>query len=309
VDQPQNHPVSAGPSGSFLMLQTATGQVAGQTDFTHQELAIFDRNGHGTTIWTAVDPVHDYVDVSPDSAASTGWVVYGLTRSQNLAAHGVVAWNRATGQATTVRLLSTAEESGNTVIAFDPIVAGNTAHWIEQKYGDDAHQTLVSQPLPAGQRSTRPVSQVSRLVAVGNGVGLLHDDGSAITLTAGPGLDLPASVQAAGTGTWFGSDGTTLRWLDSRKQPFVLRSWQPGSDLTTGTRPSRLGAPWIGPFLGSGDAGAVFDTRNNTMVRLPAGTSFVLATGEDLIAVTGTTKFGSTSVHRVPLTALPPVDC
>ena len=48
VDQPQNYPMSAGPDGTFLMLQSAV--VTGQTD-THQELAIFDRNGHGTTIW------------------------------------------------------------------------------------------------------------------------------------------------------------------------------------------------------------------------------------------------------------------
>ncbi|HEX4726413.1 MAG TPA: hypothetical protein VH298_01360, partial [Jatrophihabitans sp.] len=79
VDQPQNYPMSAGPDGTFLMQQSATGQsTGGQTDFTHDELAIFDRNGHGTTIWTATDPAHDYVDVSRDSATSANWVVYGL---------------------------------------------------------------------------------------------------------------------------------------------------------------------------------------------------------------------------------------
>jgi hypothetical protein len=309
VDQPQNHPMSAGPDGSFLMMQTATGQVAGQTDFTHDELAIFDRNGHGTTIWTAADPVHDMVDVSLDSATSTDWVVYGLTRTQNLAAHGVVAWNRATGQSTTVRLLSQSEESANTVIAFDPIVIGDTAHWIEQKYGDDAHQTLVSQSLPDGQRSTQPVSGVSRLVAVSNGVALLHDNGSAITLTAGPGLDLPADIQAVAVGTWFSSDGTTLHWLDSRTQSRVLRDWRPGAGLTTNSFDNALGAPSVGPFLGRSEDGAVYDTRDGSTVVLPSGTSFALVTGGDLITVTGTTKFGSTSVHRVPLTSLPEVTC
>lgn len=310
VDQPQNQPLSAGPDGSFLMQQTATGLVNGQTEFTHQELAIFDRNGHGTTIWTAADPVHDMVDVSPGSATSTNWVVYGLTRSQNLADHGVVAWNRATGQSTTLRLLSASEEQvAGLVIDIAPIVAGDTAYWIEQKYGDDAHQTLVSQPLPAGQRSTEPVSGVSRLVAVGNGVALLHDNGSAITLTAGPGLELPADIQAVAVGTWFGSDGTTLRWLDSRTQSRVLRSWRPGFGLSTDGFDNSLGAPWVGPFLGRSEEGAVSDTRNGSTVRLPAGTSFALVTGDDLITVTGTTKFGGTSVHRVSLSKLPPVDC
>ncbi|HET6211089.1 MAG TPA: hypothetical protein VFD94_11930 [Jatrophihabitans sp.] len=310
VDQPQNQPVSAGPDGTFLMLQTATGQVAGQIDFTHQELAVFDRNGHGTTIWTAADPAHDYVDVSQDSATSADWVVYGLTRSQNLAAHGVVAWNRATGQSTTVRLLSAAEESANTVIDFDPIVIGDTAHWIEQKYGDNAHQTLVSLSLPAGQRSTEPVSGVSRLVAVSNGVGLLHDSGSAITLTAGPGLDLPADIRALAIGTWFGSDGTTLHWLDSRTpRSVVLRDWRPAVDLSTNAFGNALGAPLVGPFLGRTEEGAVYDTRSGSTVLMPAGTSFVLVTGGDLISVTGSTKFGGNTVHRVPLSALPPAPC
>ena len=39
-------------------------------------------------------------------------------------------------------------------------------------------------------------------------------------------------------------------------------------------------------------------------MRLPSGLQFVLVTGGDLITVTGTTKFGSSTVHRVPLSAL-----
>jgi hypothetical protein len=323
VDQPQNYPISAGPDGTFLMQQSATGQVAGQTDFTHDELAIFDRNGDGITIWTAADPVHDMVDVSPDSATSANWVVYGLTASQNLAAHGVVAWNRVTGQSTTVRLLNTAEQHANTVIDFDPIVVGDTAYWIEQNFQDTTHQTLVSQPLPAGQRSSQQVSHVGRLVAVGSGVGLLHVQdaristtvvGEPATLTAGPGLDLPASVLAAGTGTWFGSDGTTLRWLDSAHASAIF-SWKPGQSAVAKAT-IRVGSPGnqlVGPFLSSysngGEATSVLDTRNGSTVRLPAGLDFSLTTGGDLITVTGTTKFGGTTVHRLPLTALPPASC
>ena len=156
VDQPVNAPVTAGPDGSFLMWQAATGPgPGGETDFTHQELAIFDRAGHGTTIWQAADPIHDYVDYSPDSAISADWVVFGLTRPQNLAAHGVAAWNRSTGQLSTVHLLSAAEQNANLVIAFDPIVIGDTAYWIEQKYGDDAPPD-IGEPVVAGRPTQHP---------------------------------------------------------------------------------------------------------------------------------------------------------
>ncbi|HJQ03293.1 MAG TPA: hypothetical protein VJ851_16980 [Jatrophihabitans sp.] len=311
VDQPQNYPVSAGPDGTFLMLQTATGQVGGETDFTHQELAIFDRNGHGTTVWQAADPVLDNIDISPDSATSANWVVFGLRGPQSLAAHAVAAWNRSTGHLTTVRLRTSAEQAEDLVIDFDPIVVGDTAHWIEQKYGDDAHQTLVSQPLPDGQRSTQPVSHVSRLIAVGSGVALLHAQSGTDTqtLASGPGLELPANVLAAGTGTWFGSAGANLGWLDSRNPSVVLRSWSAGDGLTTATVITSPGVTWVWPFLSFPDGGAVYDTRNFSTVRLPAGLTFALATGNDLITVTGTTKFGPTTVHRVPLSALPPTHC
>jgi hypothetical protein len=321
VDQPQNYPVSAGPDGSFLMLQSATGPgPGGETDFTHQELAIFDRSGHGTTIWMAADPAHDMVDVSPDSATSSHWVVYGLTASQNLAAHGVVAWNRTTGQTSTVRLLSQSELGANTVIDFDPIVVGDTAYWIEQKFNDPNHQTLVSQPLPTGQRGSQQVSRVSRLVAVGSGVGLLHDQnplvpghtlGLATTLTVGPGLQLPAKV-AGSVGVWFSSDGDTLRWLDSVNAPSAVFSWKPGQSAASKAtiRDGSPGSQLVGPFLAlAGDAGSVLDTRDDVVLRLPAGLQFALVTGGDLITATGSTKFGATAIHRVALSDLPPIHC
>lgn len=325
VDQPQNYPASAGPDGSFLMQQTATGQVAGQLDFTHDELAIFDRNGHGTTIWTAADPAHDMVVVSPDSATSTDWVVYALTRSQNLAAYGVAAWNRATGQSTTVRLLSQGERSANTVIDFSPIVAGNTAYWIEQKYGNDASQTLVSQPLPAGTRSTAPVSQVRRLVAADGGVLLLRGTSTGPTgttpdetntLAAGPGSTVPAAVLAVGTGRYFVSDGSMMRWLSGDTDTtFTLLSWRPGQPAVTRSTVTNapLGAQLVGPFLlGQLDlsgSGILFDPRTGTTLSLPAGLTLRFVTGSDLITETGTTKFGGSTVHRVPLSALPPARC
>ena len=239
-------------------------------------------------------------------------MVFGLSRSQNLAAHGVAAWNRSTGQLTTVRLLTAAEQNADRVIDFDPIVIGDTAYWIEQKYGDDAHQTLVNQSLPDGRRNTQPIAHVSRLVAVGTGVALLHAQMSAETrtLTAGPGLDPPAAVLAAGSGSWFGSDGTTLRWLDVRNGSALLRSWRPGSSLTTQSLANApLTGQLAGPFLATAGGATIFDTRNGSTLRLPSGLLFPLATGGDLITVTGTTKFGAPTVHRVPLSALPPTPC
>ena len=41
------------------------------------------------------DRVVRFVDVSPDSALSAGWAVFGLTRTQNLAAYGVAVLTRA----------------------------------------------------------------------------------------------------------------------------------------------------------------------------------------------------------------------
>lgn len=310
VDQPINQPLSAGPGGSFLMLQSA----AGQTDFTHQELAIFDLAGHGTTIWTAADPAHDYVDVSPDSAMSAGWVVFGLARSQNLAAHGVAAWNRATGQLSTVREQSAAELAANQVIDFDPIVVGNTAYWIEQKFNDAKHQQLIAQPLPAGTRTSQPVSQVSRLIALGTGVGLLHEAGQSVpgtvqgdteTLTAGPGLSLPQQVRDVATGSWFGTESGTLRWLSHG----ALTSWQVGSGSvdSVAVAPIPLGARPVGPFL-VGET-SMLDTRDGVLIRAAAALSFALVSGSDLLVTTGASKFGGTQVHRVALSALAPTRC
>ncbi|MEO6702036.1 MAG: hypothetical protein ABI140_18615 [Jatrophihabitantaceae bacterium] len=303
VDQPQNQPVSGASDGSFLMKQTASS--GGQE--THQELAIFDRAGHGSTIWQAADPVHDYVDVSPDSAVSAGWVVFGLTRSQNLADHGVAAWNRATGQLSTVRLLSTAEDlSANMVIDVAPIVAGNTAYWIEHKFGDGAHQTLVAQPLPSGNRSTRQVSTVDRLVAVGGGVALLHNPTDSIpghtggltqTLTAGPGLALPAALHEV-AGVWFSSDGNTLRWTNGPAATALL-SWRPGQQTVQSQAVHRaeLRAQPIGPFL-IGQSTMV-DTRNGAVYRSATGPGFAVAAGGDLIG----------AVFRVAISALVPTPC
>ena len=315
MDQPQNQPVSAGPDGTFLMLQTATA---------HQELAIFDRAGHGRTIWTAADPAHDYVDVSPDSATSANWVVYGLTRSQNLADHGVVAWNRASGQSTTLRLLSASEEQvAGLVIDVAPIVAGDTAYWIEHEFNKNSQQTLVAQPLPAGTPTTSQVSTVDRLVAIGGGVALLHNpqdtvpghvSGITQTLTAGPGLSLPSALRNI-SGLWFGSDGNTLSWLNGPVETALL-SWRPGlpGAQSKPVHGAGLRAEPVGPFLGrSGDVGAesssMLDTRNGTVLRVPAGLDFSLVTGGDLITVTGSTKSGGSSVHRVPLSALPATHC
>jgi hypothetical protein len=309
VDQPQNQPVSAGPDGTFLMLQTATGQ----TDFSHQELAIFDRNGHGTTIWTAADPAHDYVDVSPDSATSANWVVYGLTRSQNLADHGVVAWNRASGQSTTLRLLSASEEQvAGLVIDVAPIVSGDTAYWIEHTFNKNAQQTLVAQPLPAGTPTTSQVSTVDRLVAIGGGVALLHNpqdtapghvSGITQTLTAGPGLSLPSALRNI-SGLWFGSDGSTLSWLNGPVETALL-SWRPGQPGAP-SKPvhgAELRARPVGPLLIGGIDDTMLDTRNGSVYREPAGLQFVLTTGTDLIVTNGA------GVHRVPLAALPPTRC
>jgi hypothetical protein len=325
VDQPQNYPISAGPDGSFLMLQSATGPgPGGETDFTHQELAIFDRSGRGTTIWTAADPAHDEVDVSPDSATSRHWVVFGLSREQNQAAHGVVAWNRASGSSTTVRLLSAAEQAANTVIAFDPIVVGDTAYWIEQPYPDPRHQTLVAQRLPTGNRRTTPVSQVQRLVATAGGVLLLRGPGAGtsgttpdedLALAAGPDLVIPADVIALGVGRDFVSDGATVRWLSILNGTSTLLSWRPGNPAVgrdAAVEPPAA-AQLVGPFLvgqsGGNGSSILLDIRNGSRHTVPAGTGFPLAAGSDLILTSGTTKFGSTKVYRVAASALAPAGC
>ncbi|HEX8081641.1 MAG TPA: hypothetical protein VF557_15630 [Jatrophihabitans sp.] len=313
VDQPLNRPLAAGPDGSFLMEQSNAFTDRPASSITHRELALFDRDGHGTTIWLAAEPQHDLVGVSPDSALSAGWAVFALARTQNLAAYGVAAWDRAAGRLSTVRLLSPAEQEADLVIAFDPIVAGDTAYWIEQKRNDTAYQTLVSQQLPYGQRHTRPVADVGRLVAVGTGVGLLLGTGPdhfpilATTLAAGPGLTVPAEVLEWAGGRWFSSDGTSLRWQTDQ----AIVSWRPGQSTVSRTGLARpLNGPFVGPFAdiftGSPQEGTMMDTRNGTLLRLPAGLRFVLVAGGDLITVTGDRQ---DTVHRVPLTALPATRC
>ena len=252
-------------------------------------------------------------------------MVFGLTRTQNQAAHGVVAWNRASGSSTTLRLLSPAEEAANTVIDFDPIVVGDTAYWIEQAYSGPAHQTLVAQPLPAGTRRTTPVSQVERLVATPAGVLLLRGQGAgtsgvasdeSLTLAAGPGLVLPAAVTAAGSERNLISDGTTVRWLSTVDGASSLLSWRPGHPTVSreAVLDPPVGAQPMGPFLageqpdGAGP-GILLDTRSGSGYTLPAGTRFALATGSDLIIISGNTKFGASRVYRVAASALAPAGC
>lgn len=317
VDQPLNLPLAAGPDGSFLMEQSTVAFGTPNAPATHRELALFDRDGHGTTLWTAARPELDYVEVSPDSALSTGWAVFGLTRRQNLAAHGVAAWDRAARRLSTVRLLSQTEGDANLGIASAPIVVGDTAYWLEQVW-NDPHQTLVSQQLPNGQRHTRPVTGVARLVALGAGVGLVRGEGDrrflegvVDTLAAGPGLTVPADVLGAATGKWFKSDGTSLRWLTDQ----AIVSWRPGQSAVNRIGLDRpLNGDFVGPFANvhtrmEQEEKPVLDTRNGALLRLPPGLAFALVAGDDLITVTGYTQHGGPTVHRVPLTALPATRC
>jgi hypothetical protein len=318
VDQPLNEPLAASADGSFLMSQSAIALDTPNSPATHRELALFDRDGHGTTIWTAAEPQHDLVSVSPDSALSAGWLVFGLGREQSLAAHGVAAWDRAARRLSTVRLLTPAEEGANWTIASDPVVVGDTAYWIEQAWNKPANQTLVSQQLPNGQRHTREVAHVARLFALGTGVGVLLGEGDrrilqgvVDTLAPGPGLTVPIDVLGAATGTWFTSDGTSLRWLIG----LDVVSWRPGQSAVNRIGVARpLNGEFVGPFAnvsprGMQPEGLVLDTRNGALLRLPSGLRFALVAGDDLITVTGYTKFGGPTVHRVPLTALPATRC
>jgi hypothetical protein len=317
VDQPLNLPLAAGTDGSFLMEQSAVAFGTPNAPATHRELALFDRDGHGTTVWTTARPELDYVEVSPDSALSAGWAVFGLTRRQNLAAHGVAAWDRAARRLSTVRLLSPAEQDANLGIASAPIVVGDTAYWLEQVWSDP-HQTLVSQQLPDGRRHTRPVTGVARLVTLGTGVGLVRGEGDrrflegvVDTLAAGPGLTVPADVLGAATGKWFRSDGTSLRWLTDQ----AIVSWRPGQSAVNRISLDRpLNGEFVGPFANvrtrmEQEENPVLDTRNGVLLRLPPGLAFALVAGDDLITVTGYTQHGGPTVHRVPLTALPATRC
>lgn len=313
VDQPLNQPVSAGPDGTFLMTQQA---ISGN-DLSHDELAIFDTDGHGRTIWQAADPKHDYVSVSLDSAISANWVVYGLTRSQNLADHGVRAWNRQDGSTVDVRTLSAAEEAANLVIDFSPVVVGDTAYWVEHEFTDTGHETLVAQQLPSGSRSSQPVSHVSRLIAVGNGLVMLHDTQSSPghvggipeMLTSGPGVTVPASVVQSGR--MFVSDGSVLRWLSGTS----VVSWRPGQSGITRTPARQAQADWtvMGPLIAGTSEGAgssqVLDTRSGRLVSLPAGWTFALVTGGDLVVAIGNSKFGASTIRRVNVNSLTPASC
>lgn len=316
VDQPQNYPMAGFTDGSFLMVQSAS---TGQQD-THRELAIFDRSGHGTTIWQASDPMHEFVDVSPDSAMSDHWVVFGLTRSQSLADFGVAAWNRSSRQLTVVRTQSPADIAADNIVDFDPIVVGDTAYWIEQKFSDSAHQTLVAQPLPTGTPTRTAVSQIGRLVALGGGVGVLRSGHGPIaispddpvSLTAGPGLRLPAKVRALATGSDFAADGESLRWLRTHDGATWLVRWQSGhATADPEIRMPLQSARPVGPFVVGTKRGgdAVLDTRSGSVQRLPAGVTFALVAGGDLITSTGGSKLGGAVIDRVALGSLTPARC
>jgi hypothetical protein len=183
---------------------------------------------------------------------------------------------------------------------------------------------LVGQPLPTGTRSTAPVSQVRRLVAAGGEVLLLRGSSSGPagttpdetdTLAAGPGSTVPAAVADAGSGRYFVSDGSTVHWLSGNGTAVSLLGWRPGQQAVSRDTviDPPLGAQLLGPFLlGQLDiAGAsiLLDGRDGSRHTIPAGLTFALFTGSDLITITGTTKFGATTVHRIPLTALPAVTC
>jgi hypothetical protein len=77
-------------------------------------------------------------------------------------------------------------------------------------------------------------------------------------------------------------------------------SWTPGQ-LAASTATIPVASPdsqLLGPFLDQLGEGSMLDIRNGSALRLPTGTA-LLATGSDLIIISGNTKFGTSRVYRV----------
>ncbi|MEP6852059.1 MAG: hypothetical protein ABJA87_05305 [bacterium] len=315
VDHPANAAVGSGPDGTFLMHQTGEG-----TD----ELALVDADGRRTTVWSPSAGRAEHPSVSPDSAVSGRWVAFGLLSDST--DYAVLAWNRSSRQLATVRELSSEERiAGNLVIDAAPVVAGDTAYWVEHRLTNTRHETLVAQPLGGtGDRRDYPVADVDRLVVTDAGLLILTAPNPAPgttlgvdeTVTAGPFGRLPASLNAVRVGRWFTSDGATLRWLTGARASTRLLAWNPHDAVTTTAAPAApLGARIVGPFLVSvsyAEAGVALDTRTGRTVALPVGLDLALTTGGAVVFADGRRRVdrrGAATIARVAIDQLAPVTC
>jgi hypothetical protein len=308
VDQPRNVAVGTGPDGAVLLMQSAVAAAPGQSEgLRHNELAIFDRAGRGRTVWTAADPATDIADVDPAAAVSANWVVLGTRRGQQLADRQIFGWNRSTGQLQAIPPLNGVPLADDDSLSV-PIVIGNVAYWIQQRYGQPSTQTVVSYNLAEHkQTSATPTANISQLLAAHGQVAFVSSGGNSQRLTSSPGVAVPlVTEQASDQGTSFTSDGTTISWLDNKTMTTgtAIASWRPGESSVIftllGSWLSRVRA-LAGPYVSAGEDAApvLIDADHARAIRLPATASIDVIAGTDAIITTGGDKFGATTVARI----------
>ncbi len=319
LDQQVNAPDGSGPDGYLLLAQQSMGQVGGETDAVHDEIALFDPAGHGTTLWTSPDPAHDTADADRDSALDARWAVFGVTASQNLGGpHEMIAYDRS-GSSGPITFLqeSQAVRTAGQLTTTEPIVVGDVAEWIE---GDWSHpngvEHIIGRNLVTGATVLNlPVRHASQLMRVGSATAWVVDAGTAqARLAMTPGRDLPAAVAQASVGaSFFATDGQSVRWLTGTGANATLSTWNGSAPTVTAVNVAAPGGTVTvaGPFVfgGTWPDSTVEDTRTGAHLTLPAGLRVVLATAGDVVLTSTTAKFTTAYVSRVALASLPPVPC
>lgn len=298
VDHNVNSLVGVGPDGSLLVSQS---QVQG----SDSELALFNRDGHRTSITTGRGQFAGSGNTAGIGMVSEHYVVVSLTDTEGSELQQFAVWDRRTNSApTTVSSVSRAEfKAGHGI--WSPTLVGDTVYWITD--GTTAQAQLWSQQLPSGTRSHRSIAAGTTLLPARGGVILVDESGQ---LRSGS-VSVPSSVgQTVGMYANPVSDGSAVRWVNTAG---FLVSWTPGADTVTVLAhvPDATTVLTTGPLVYvSGTDSEAYDTRTGASVILSGDVSLQAVAGSDLIfSVGGTSAPYTSNLSRVPATELPKVTC
>lgn len=308
VDQPVNEVLSRdGRTGELLLRQSTMSTGQGAAIFDHQELALFDRHGRGTTIYVVPDADKaKIIEVAPSGAFTERWIVFGLRGAQNLGGPTVLyAYDR---QSRTLKEIAPQDAANATYSV--PIVVGNTAWWLQGKWQDAQGVKVIGRDLVTGSDTAqipsatgRALDVGTRLATVGKYSAIASWTGSGYTLSeAYPGNAFPASVVAAfehATAFWI--DGDLLTW---RKQsdPSTEYSWLAGEDHPRNTA---LG----GQESSTDSLEHRIIYRTGVTVELPDNLAYEGTVQGDYLISHHEGKLGPISLSRVSTADLPKLSC
>jgi len=323
LDQPANSVISADPtSGDMLLLQGNPSTDGSNKVFTSSEIAVFDRAGHGLTIWDSeqAKPA-ELAGAAASGAISDRWIVFGLRYPQNLGGpHTLLVYDRVSRQTGVLSQLTDAQLQAGKSTRSMPVLVGDSAYWLEGRWQQPSKTSLVSKDLSSGKTTTRSAPGVVDILATSNGLVLVTTPGGVLHIGSGPGLTVSPEVARAfigaqsysamsGTIAWETVIGGRHSYYEWRAGEAIAQRWTitaPGSQplMSVGfpLHPAMIDGPAI-------HADGVIDLRTGATVRLPAGVSVNTWPGVGAVFASGGTKAGASGLSRVAFEDLPVISC